>query len=57
MEILDIKKMPNYIKKNIPEFDQMICEYGSKEEPNWVHISYDSKRNRKSIFSIPKGLI
>jgi hypothetical protein len=51
------KEIFDYIKKNIPEFDQMIWEYGSKEEPNWVHISYDSKRNRKSIFSIPKGLI
>jgi len=46
------KEIYNYIKANIPEFDQMIWEYGTKEEPSWVHISYDSKRNRKSIFSI-----
>jgi hypothetical protein len=47
------KDIYDYIKKNIPEFDQLIWEYGTKEEPNWVHISYDSNRNRKSIFSIP----
>ena len=47
----------NYIKNNIPEFDQLIWEYGSKEQPNWVHISYDSSRNRGSTFSIPSGLI
>ena len=51
------KEIFDYIRKNITEFDQLIWEYGSKNEPNWVHISYDSKRNRKSIFSIPKGLI
>lgn len=47
----------NYIKNSIPEFDQLIWEYGNKNQPNWVHISYDSNRNRKSIFSIPSGLI
>lgn len=47
----------NYIKNNISNFDQLIWEYGNKSEPNWVHISYDKSQNRKSIFSIPSGLI
>jgi uncharacterized protein YcbK (DUF882 family) len=47
----------NYIKNNISEFDQLIWEYGNKTQPNWVHISYDVSRNRKSIFSIPSGLL
>ena len=47
----------NYIKNNISDFDQLIWEYGNKTQPNWIHISYDASRNRKSIFSIPKGLI
>jgi len=47
----------DYIKNNIPEFDQLIWEYGNKTQPNWVHISYDTSRNRKSTFSIPSGLI
>ena len=29
----------NYIKNNL-NWDQMIWEFGSDEEPNWVHISY-----------------
>ena len=47
----------NYIKNNISDFDQLIWEYGNKTQPNWVHISYDASRNRKSIFSIPSGLL
>jgi len=47
----------NYIKNNISDFDQLIWEYGNKTQPNWVHISYDASRNRKSVFSIPSGLL
>lgn len=30
------------------EFDQLIWEFGDKEQPDWVHVSY-SKRNRKEV--------
>ena len=35
----------NYIKDN-HKFDQLIWEYGTKDEPAWVHVSYDNKRMR-----------
>ena len=39
----------NYIKDNL-EWDQMIWEFGTDEEPNWIHVSYkESGRNRKQI--------
>ena len=41
-------EMFNYIKQNL-DFDQMIWEFGTDDNPNWVHISYvseDSNRNR-----------
>ena len=41
-------EMYNWIKENL-SFDQMIWEFGSDENPDWVHISYvseDANRNR-----------
>ena len=40
--------MFNWIKANL-NFDQMIWEFGTDENPNWVHVSYvdeESNRNR-----------
>jgi hypothetical protein len=41
-------EMYKWIKKNL-NFDQMIWEFGTDKNPNWVHISYvseDKNRNR-----------
>ena len=41
-------EMFKYIKENL-DFDQMIWEFGTEDNPNWVHISYvseDKNRNR-----------
>ena len=41
-------EMYAWIKDNL-DFDQMIWEFGSDENPNWVHVSYvsdGSNRNR-----------
>ena len=41
-------QMYNFIKENL-NFDQMIWEFGTDENPNWVHISYvspEENRNR-----------
>ena len=36
-----------YIKDNL-DFDQLIWEFGTDTEPDWVHVSYvDSETNRK----------
>lgn len=32
----------NYIKDNLP-FDQLIWEHGTKQNPDWVHVSYESQ--------------
>ena len=40
--------MYEYIKNNL-SFDQMIWEFGTDENPNWVHVSYvneEANRNR-----------
>lgn len=45
----------NYIK-DILDFDQLIWEYGTDDEPNWVHVSYVSKaENRNQILKAVKG--
>ena len=39
----------NWIKDNL-EFDQMIWEFGTDDEPDWVHVSYVTHRaNRKKL--------
>ena len=32
----------NYIKDNL-DFDQLIWEFGTDKNPNWVHVSYNTK--------------
>ena len=40
-------EMFKYIKENL-DFDQMIWEFGSDENPDWIHVSYcSSEENRK----------
>tara|TARA_R110000803_G_scaffold28666_14_gene66076 strand:- start:2091 stop:2552 length:462 start_codon:yes stop_codon:yes gene_type:complete len=31
------------------DFDQLIWEYGDEESPDWVHVSYKERGNRKQI--------
>jgi zinc D-Ala-D-Ala carboxypeptidase len=39
----------NYIKDNL-NFDQLIWEFGTKANPDWVHVSYESTgKQRKQI--------
>jgi len=41
-------EMYNWIKANL-DYDQMIWEFGTDENPDWVHVSYvnpDKNRNR-----------
>ena len=56
-------EMFNYIKNNL-DFDQLIWEFGTDENPDWVHVSYVSadenrrrclkaeKINGKTVYSI-----
>jgi zinc D-Ala-D-Ala carboxypeptidase len=46
----------NFIKDNL-EFDQLIWEFGTDSNPDWVHVSYESKgKQRKQILkAVKKG--
>ena len=42
-------EMYYYIKDNL-DFDQMVWEFGTDKNPNWIHISYVTHRpNRKKL--------
>jgi hypothetical protein len=44
----------NYIKDNL-EFDQLIWEFGTKTNPDWVHVSYEATgKQRKQILVASK---
>ena len=40
-------EMYEFIKKHL-DFDQMIWEFGTDMNPNWVHISYVSKEDNRN---------
>jgi hypothetical protein len=42
------KQIFDFIKDNI-EFDQLIWEFGTDKNPDWVHVSYAKGKNRKQI--------
>jgi zinc D-Ala-D-Ala carboxypeptidase len=43
------KMIFNYIKDNL-EFDQLIWEFGNNDNPDWVHVSYESTgKQRKQV--------
>ena len=43
----------NYILHNL-EFDQLIWEFGTKVQPQWVHVSYKVTGNRKVVLKAIK---
>lgn len=42
-----------FIKDNL-EFDQLIWEFGTKGNPDWVHVSYNPKANQRKQVLIAK---
>ncbi len=42
------KEIFNWLKANV-EFDQLIWEFGTEDEPNWVHISKREHTNRNQV--------
>jgi hypothetical protein len=40
------KDVFNFIKDNL-DFDQLIWEFGTDDNPDWVHVSYTKDKNRK----------
>lgn len=45
------KKLYDWCKDNL-EFDQLIYEYGDESGPDWVHVSFKAKGNRKQTLRI-----
>lgn len=55
-EAIDIPinaKAFHYIKDNL-DFDQLIWEFGTAQEPSWVHVSYKKSGNRKQVLRATK---
>jgi hypothetical protein len=46
----------NFIKDNL-EFDQLIWEFGTDSNPDWVHVSYEStgKQRKQILKAVKKG--
>jgi len=47
------KQIFNYIKKNL-EFNQLIWEFGTDKEPDWVHVSCKESGNKNEILKAYK---
>jgi hypothetical protein len=50
------KMVFDYIKDNL-EFDQLIWEFGTDSNPDWVHVSYEStgKQRKQILRAVRKG--
>lgn len=50
------KMVFDYIKDNL-EFDQLIWEFGTSTNPDWVHVSYEStgKQRKMILTAVKKG--
>jgi hypothetical protein len=42
------KEIFDYIKNNL-DFNQLIWEFGGKDNPEWVHVSYREGSNKKQV--------
>lgn len=42
------KKLAEWVVENCPEFDQVILEFGTLDNPNWIHLSA-APHNRKQV--------
>jgi hypothetical protein len=48
------KHVFDYIKQHL-NFDQLIWEFGTKDNPDWVHVSYESNgKQRKQVLRAVK---
>ena len=47
------KQVFDFIKSNL-KFKQLIWEGGSKQEPDWVHVSYDEKNLKNEVLLATK---
>jgi len=50
------KMVFDYIKENL-NFDQLIWEFGTDANPDWVHVSYEStgKQRKQILKAVKKG--
>ncbi len=48
-------EMYHYIKDNL-DFDQLIWEFGTDKNPNWLHISWVSHRPNRKKLTIAKKI-
>ena len=44
----------HYIKDNL-EFDQLIWEFGTDDNPAWVHVSLSKRTNRNQVLKAYKA--
>ena len=44
----EIVKLFHFIREKLT-FDQLIWEMGNTDKPNWIHVSYNDKNNRKEV--------
>lgn len=48
------KEIFDWLRENV-EFDQLISEYGTEDNPAWVHVSYREGENRGMVLRATKS--
>jgi len=47
------KEVFDYIKKNL-DYNQLIWEFGTDKNPDWVHVSFSNVKNKKQVLKAKK---
>lgn len=48
------RQLAEWVVENCPNFDQVILEFGTDTNPNWIHLSA-SPRNRQQVLRATRG--
>jgi Peptidase M15 len=46
------RQLAEWVVHNVPIFDQVLLEFGTLQNPNWIHLSA-APRHRKQVLRIP----
>lgn len=49
------KVIATHFKEGRLDFDQLIWEFGDDNAPDWIHISYSRKKNRRQVLRAVKA--
>ena len=48
-------QLAEWVAKNVPDFDQIILEFGTLQNPNWIHVSANPRGRQQILRATAQG--